>query len=386
MSQKWKRYALIAGIFAFAIGGAIMLGKMKPPPEKKEIAEVDILIETMRVVAETVSLTVQSQGTVRPRTETILGSEVAGAIISVSPKFIAGGVFEKGEVLMRIDPTNYRVDVEQAEALLEQRQIEFDGAAKLRTQGYRAESEYASAAAALASARAALVRARRNLERTYISLPYAGMVRSKDADLGQFVGIGNRLGVTFATDYAEIRLPLTDRDLAFIDLPSAADVSATGSANGPRVTLAAERRGNMAYWQGRIVRSEGVVDEKTRVTYAVAQIEDPYRLHAGQDAVAVLPMGTFVAVTIDGKTVQDVVRLPRSVLRGNGQIVVVGDDNLLQIRSVEVLRTDKKYAYILSGITEGERISLTSIENPINGMKVRTETGTDQPQITSNDD
>lgn len=386
MSQKWKRYALIAGIFAFAIGGAIMLGNMKPPPEKKEIAEVDILIETMRVVAETVSLTVQSQGTVRPRTETILGSEVAGAIISVSPKFIAGGVFEKGEVLMRIDPTNYRVDVEQAEALLEQRQIEFDGAAKLRTQGYRAESEYASAAAALASARAALVRARRNLERTYISLPYAGMVRSKDADLGQFVGIGNRLGVTFATDYAEIRLPLTDRDLAFIDLPSAADVSATGSANGPRVTLAAERRGNMAYWQGRIVRSEGVVDEKTRVTYAVAQIEDPYRLSAGQDAGAVLPMGTFVAVTIDGKTVQDVVRLPRSVLRGNGQIVVVGDDNLLQIRSVEVLRTDKKYAYILSGITEGERISLTSIENPINGMKVRTETGTDQPQITSNDD
>jgi len=142
----------------------------------------------------------------------------------------------------------------------------------------------------------------------------------------------------------------------------------------------------MAYWQGRIVRSEGVVDEKTRVTYAVAQIEDPYRLHAGQDAGAVLPMGTFVAATIDGKTVQDVVRLPRSVLRGNGQIVVVDDNNLLQIRSVEVLRTDKKYAYILSGITEGERISLTSIENPINGMKVRTEAGTDRPQVTSNDD
>jgi RND family efflux transporter MFP subunit len=340
----------------------------------------------MPVVSETVSLTVQSQGTVRPRTETILGSEVSGAIINVSPKFIAGGVFEKGEVLMRIDPTNYRVEVEQAEALLGQRQIEFDGAAKLRTQGYRAESEYASAAAALASARAALVRARRNLERTFISLPYAGMVRSKDADLGQFVSIGSRLGVTFATDYAEIRLPLTDRDLAFVDLPSAADVSATGYASGPRVTIAAEQRGDMTYWQGHIVRSEGVVDEKTRVTYAVAQIEDPYRLHAGEDTGAALPMGTFVAATIDGKTVQDVVRLPRSVLRGNGQIVVVGDDNLLQIRSVEVLRTDAKYAYILNGISDGERISLTSIENPINGMKVRTEAGTDQPQVSSNDE
>jgi RND family efflux transporter MFP subunit len=386
MSQKWKRYGLIVGIFTFAIGGASMLGKMKPPPEKKEVAEINVLVEVMSVTAQTVSLSVQSQGTVRPRTETILGSEVSGAIIDVSPKFIAGGVFEKGEVLMRIDPTNYRVDVEQAEALLGQRQIEFDGAAKLRTQGYRAESEYASAAAALASARAALVRAGRNLERTFISLPYAGMVRSKEADLGQYVGIGTRLGVTFATDYAEIRLPLTDRDLAFIDLPSAAAISATGNSSGPSVTIGAEQRGVMTYWQGHIVRSEGVVDEKTRVTYAVAQIEDPYRLHDELDASEALPMGTFVSASIEGKTVKDIVRLPRSVLRGNGQVVVVGEDNLLQIRSVEVLRTDEKYAYILSGITEGESISLTSIENPINGMRVRTEAGTDEPQVGLNDD
>ena len=316
----------------------------------------------------------------------ILG-QVSGAIVSISPKYVAGGVFKMGETLMRIDPTNYRVAVSQAEALVEQRQIEFDGADKLRSQGYRAESEYASAAAALASASAELVRANRNLERTSISLPYAGMVRSKDADLGQFVSIGSRLGVTFATDYAEIRLPLTDRDLAFVDLPSAAAISATGHVDGPLVTFSSEQRGKTRLWTGRIVRSEGVVDEKTRVTYAVAQIEDPYRLKNEGAASQALPMGTFVSATIEGKTAADVVRIPRSVLRGNGQVVVVGEDNRLQIRTVEILRADADYAYLLSGVAAGERISITGIENPINGMKVRTEAEavSNKPELASID-
>ena len=383
MSRKIQRYLLIAFILLIAVGGAVTLGNMKPPPEKKDAATVDILIEVMELATETVDLTVESQGTVRPRTETILSTEVSGAIVSISPKFIAGGVFEKGEVLMRIDPTNYRVAVDQAEALLKHRQIEFDGAEKLRSQGYRAESEYASAAAALASARADLVRSERNLERTHITLPYEGMVRSKDADLGQFVTIGTRLGVTFATDYAEIRLPLTDRDLAFVNLPSAAAISATGDVDGPKVSLSSEQRGEVTHWEGRIVRSEGVVDEKTRVTYAVAQVKDPYRLHAGDVVGTALPIGTFVSATIEGKTVQDVVRIPRSVMRGNGQVVVVGSDNLLEIRSVDLLRADGEYAYIQSGVSPGERISITGIENPINGMKVRTESGSDEPQLAA---
>lgn len=385
MTRNTKRYLLIAGIFAVAIGGAALLGTMKPPPEKKELASLDPLVTVMPVMAETVNFTVQSQGTVRPRTETVLSAEVSGAIVSISPKFIPGGVFGKDEVLMRIDPSNYAVAVDQAQALLDQRTIEYDGAAKLRSQGYRAESEYASAAAALASAKAELVRAKRNLERTYIHLPYTGMVRSKEVDLGQYVNVGSRLGITFATDYAEIRLPLTDQDLAFIDLPSASQIALSGDGDGPQVTLSATQRGQTNYWEGRIVRSEGVVDEKTRVTYAVARVEDPYRLKAVDDSVAPLPMGTFVAANIEGTTAQDVVRIPRSAVRGNGQVVVVDEENRLHIRDVDILRADARYAYVLSGVSEGERISLTVIENPINGMRVRTDTegGGDDQRLAS---
>jgi len=372
MTRSFKRYLLIAGIFAVAIGGAVVLSQMKPPPEKKESASVDLLVDVMPLTTETISFEVQSQGTVQPRTETVLSAEVSGAIISISPKFIPGGVFARGEVLMRIDPTNYLVAVDQAKALLAQRQIEYDGALKLREQGYRAEAELASAKAALASADAELVRAQRNLERTYIRLPYAGMVRDKETDLGEYVNVGSRLGVAFATDYAEIRLPLTDSDLAFVELPTAADV-AGGDGLGPKVTLSAIQRGQERTWEGRIVRSEGVVDENTRVTFAVARIEDPYRLQAGDSGVVPLPMGTFVAASIDGATVDGVVRVPRGALRGNGQLVIVDAENRLEIRNVRKLRADSAYAYLIGGVEPGERISLTVIENPINGMRVRTE-------------
>ena len=372
MTSKATRILTIAGVLVGAIVIAGVLGQMKPPPEKKETTTVESLVDVMPLLAETVNFEVASQGTVRPRTETVLSAEVSGAIVSISPKFIPGGVFEADEILMQIDPTNYQVAVEQAEALLTQRQIEYDGASQLRSQGYRAESEYASAAAALASAKAELVRAQRNLERTDIRLPYAGMVRAKEADLGQYVNVGSRLGVTFATDFAEVRLPLTDQDLAFIDLPDAADIASSGGSEGPIVTLSTEQRGQMTYWEGQIVRTEGVVDENTRVTYAVARIADPYDRYPDVGSAQPLPMGTFVAASIQGTTVSNVVRIPRSALRGNGQLVIVNDDNLLEIRDVDILRADARHAYIRSGVGEGERISLTVIENPINGMRVRT--------------
>jgi len=318
----------------------------------------------------TQSFAIQSQGTVRPRTETILSAEVSGSVVSISPNLVAGGVFRKDEVLMRIDPTNYTVAVDRAEALLEQRQIEFDGATKLRSQGYRAESEYASAKAALAAARADVVGARRNLERTYIRLPYEGMVLSKEADLGQFVNPGTRLGITFATDFAEIRLALTDQDLAFVDIPDPREVTRSGGADGPSVKLTAVQKGRLTEWDAQIVRSEGVVDEKSRVTYAVARVVDPYRLHSAGPS---LPIGTFVAASITGSNAVDVIPVPRGALRGADQVLVVNDDNKIEIRTVDVLRADANYAYLSSGVSAGERITTTAIEAPTNGMSVRTE-------------
>jgi hypothetical protein len=146
------------------------------------------------------------------------------------------------------------------------------------------------------------------------------MVLSKDTDIGQFVNPGTQLGITFATDLAEVRLPLTDLDLAFVDLPNASEITATGAVDGPDVTLAAVQKGKHVQWNAQIVRSEGVVDERSRVTYAVAQISDPYQLHA---AGTPLPVGTFVSAEIAGSTQLDLIRIPRSALRGANQVLIV---------------------------------------------------------------
>ena len=365
------RKLLIAVILLAAVGIAVAMTMARPTPPKKERVQLDPLVEVMVLETMDAHFEIRSQGTVRPGTETVLSAEVSGTITYISPKYVAGGVFARGEVLLRIDPTNYRVAVNQAEALVAQRQIEYDGATKLRAQGYRAEAEYASAKAALATAKAELVRASRNLERSEIRLPYEGIVRAKETDLGEFVNMGTRLGVVFATDVAEVRLPLTDLDLAYVDLPGATEVTASGGAEGPMVTLSAVQRGKRQTWSAQIVRSEGVVDEKSRVTYAVARIQDPYKLHS--DGVA-LPVGSFVAAVIDGSRADGVIRVPRSVVRGSNELLFVSDDDRIRIGAVNIVRSDADYIYLNAGAEAGDRIVTTVIETPVNGMRVRTTT------------
>ena len=369
MKPAIRKFVVIPGILFAAVGLMMVLSQFKPEPPKRENENLDLLVETLTLELSTDNFRISSQGTVRPRTQTVLSAEVSGSIVSISPKFVAGGVFREGESLMRIDPTNYTVAVDKAEALIKQRQIEYDGAEKLLSQGYRAESEFASAGAALASAQAELVRAERDLERTFIRLPYEGMVLSKDTDIGQFVNPGTQLGITFATDIAEIRLPLTDQDLAFVELPSMADFKVAEDMGGPTVQLTATQKGKRAEWDARIVRSEGVVDERSRVTYAVARIDDPYKLH-GEGTP--LPIGTFVAAEITASSVLDLIRIPRTALRGADQVLLVNDENKIEIRTVDVVRSDERFAYVGGGVAAGERIATTAIEAPTNGMSVRT--------------
>ena len=380
MKPVYRRWVLTPALIIVPVAIAAVLSTMKPEPPKKDTENLDMLVDVLTLEQTSETFTIRSQGTVQPRTRTLLSAEVSGSIVGISPNFIAGGIFEKGEILMRIDPTNYSVAVDKAEALLSQRQIEFDGAEKLRNQGYRAESEYASAAAAIASAKAELVSARRNLERTYIRLPYEGMVLSKEADLGQFVNPGTRLGVTFATDFAEVRLPLTDHDLAFVDLPRAGTVRGQNDAGEPEVRLSAVQKGKEVEWIAQIVRSEGVVDQRSHVTYVVASITDPYKLHGDGTP---LPIGTFVSASIDATTSVDTIRVPRGALRGADELIIVNDDNRLELRTFQILRSDAQYAYISGGVSPGERISRTVIEAPSNGMSVRTSDRLDDEELDS---
>lgn len=365
-------------ILRFAVGGAILfvafvfagaLFSSRTPPERKPQAVVAPVVDVIDLEPGTVQFSIGSQGTVQPLTQTALSAEVAGTIVSMSDAFVAGGTFAAGEVLMQIDPVNYRVAVERAEAAVRQRQIEYDGSKKLREQGYRAEAELASAEAALASARADLVRAQRDLDRTVVRLPYNGIVRTRDAQLGDYVAPGSRLGSVFSTDVVEVRLPLPDPELAFVELPL---VSEGDAGEGPGVTLSGTYRGRPATWRGRIARTEGVIDERNRMVFAVARVDDPYRLADDVGDTKPLPVGTFVKAAIDGIAVDNVVRIPRELVRGGDQVIFLDDESQLRLRELEFLRTDADYAYVDASQLEEMRVVATRLESPLNGQKVRT--------------
>lgn len=363
---------------------ALVAYKNSQRAERKPETTQAILVDAITAEVVSLNLTVNSQGTVRPRTETALVAEVSGKIVSVSADFVAGGFFRQGEVLLQIDPSDYRAGLKRAEAALASRK------AKLADETARSEQalkdwrnmgkqgqpsdlglrkpQMADARANVSAAEADVEKARRDLERTQITVPYDGLVRQKAVDIGQYVTPGTRLGVTFAIDTAEVRLPLTSNDLKFLELPTGIQAKTQDKSYLP-VTLSAQRAGDTYQWQAQIIRTEGVVDETSRVVYAVAQIIDPYGV-LGQSQQKELKVGTFVNAAIQGLPANNVVVLPRFVLQSGQTIIVVNDDGELEILPVQVLRTEPKKVYISSGVKAGARVITTTLDVPVPGTKL----------------
>jgi RND family efflux transporter MFP subunit len=382
--HKIVRFFLPVGLIALSfvlVAGLIAINKARRP-ERKEEAVQATMVDAIPVERVSLNLSVFSQGSVAPRTETTLVAEVSGIIVNVSPNFVAGGFFRKGETLLEIDPSDYQAGLKRAQANLASRKAQFseqkaraDQALKdWKNMGRQGEPsdltlrkpQLAEAMANVQAAEADLQKAQRDLERTRIKLPYDGLVRTKKADIGQYVAPGTPLGVTFNIDTAEIRLPLSANDVSYLDLPSATD-----PADKPKlqVTLTTESSGIRGQWQAEIIRTEGVIDEKSRVTYAVAQVVDPYGV-LGQSQQAELKVGTFVRAEIQGLRANNVFKLPRSVLRADNTVLVANAERKLEIRQVTVLRAEPRSVYIREGIVDGDMVITTTLDAAIPGTQL----------------
>ncbi|HSG64038.1 MAG TPA: efflux RND transporter periplasmic adaptor subunit [Gammaproteobacteria bacterium] len=347
----------------------------QPEPIPPSVRVLDVRLEPVRMV-------VHAQGTVLPRTETQLVPEVSGNVVWISPNLIAGGYFEAGEPLLRIDPRDYRNAVERsrasvssAEAELEFAEFELARQQELETSSLVSRSAVEAAMrearvreAALREVRVELEQAERNLARTEIAAPFKGFVRSEQIDVGQFVNRGTSIASIYAVDYVEIRLPIADRELAYLDLPPTPRGELDGDT-APSVRLYADFAGAQREWRGRVVRTEAEIDARSRMVQAVARIDaaDP----AGGANAAPPPVGLFVQAEIQGRSADDVVVLPRSAIRNGDQVLVVDTENRLRFRTVELLRVYGDRAYINGGLDEGERICLSPLQAVVDGMRVQ---------------
>jgi len=382
--RKFARIILPVGLIAGSVLIVLALVNAANNRTPDKVAEITraLLVDTIPAKMDSLNLSVVSQGSVRPRTETVLVAEVPGKIVKVAPDFVAGGFFKKGEMLLQIDPSDYEAALKRAQANLASKRAQYadqnarsEQAMKdwknLGKQGEPSDltlrkPQLAEALAGVKSAEADVQKAQRDLDRTRISLPYDGLVRSKQVDVGQYVGPGTTLGVTFSIATAEIRLPLSSTDIAYLQLPSATSLEGD---NRPPVKLTAEGSGISGQWDAEIIRTEGVIDESSRVIYAVAEVVDPYAV-LGESTQAELKVGTFVRAEIEGRRVENVFVLPRSVLRSDNTVLVANEQSNLEISPVEVLRSEPMVVYISQGIEEGDQVIATAIDVPIPGMKL----------------
>ncbi|MEP1472296.1 MAG: efflux RND transporter periplasmic adaptor subunit [Halieaceae bacterium] len=372
--------------FAIVFAGAalaLLLLVTGPSLTPQAVEPVAPLVRVQTIVLQDIELSALTHGTVAPRTESELVAEVAGRVISVSPKLVSGGFFAANEELLQIEPLDYELALEQTRAGIAQAQSDLANTRRaaqrvdnLRDRQLASESEQDDAAnrmriaeATLRSSRAQLSRAERDLARTRIVAPYQGRVRSERVDVGQFVNRGFSLATIYATDFAEVRLPINDEELAFLDLPLKPGLEDASPRKSPKVTISARFAGSAYQWEGQIVRTEGELDPQTRMVNLIARVDAPYAPSAGGAPLAV---GLFVDAEIHGRLARDLAVLPRSSIRQGNKVLLVDADNRLRFHPVTVLRTVGELAYVSAGLAGGDRVCVSPLENALEGMSVRT--------------
>ena len=377
------------------------------------------VVQAERLVAKRVELRVAAQGTVTPRTESEIVSQVSGEVIWVSQALVSGGFFEEGELLLRVDPIDYEATLETSRAVLARSTSEANRARKERDRQRRlakqavasqakiddAENAFRVASAAEREARARLGMAERDLERTEIRAPYAGRVRSESVDRGQFVARGQSVARVYAVDFAEVRLPIPDRELRYMELPlgyreiavadpepgaqegeEATDETsrdAAAPAVGPGVRFEALFAGARHAWTGQVVRTEGELDPKSRMVTVVARVEDPYGRTADGSRPP-LAVGLFVEAQIDGLVLDDAFVLPRTALQGDSRVLVIDAERRAHFRTVEILREERDRVVITGGLRTGELVCVSRLPGAVDGMQVRVaETADEAPEVAS---
>jgi RND family efflux transporter MFP subunit len=378
-------FIVLAG-FGFA---AYQIAQSSPDIRKAPVAIPRITVETVIVTPVSYTIQLPSYGRVQPRTQSNLVAQVSGQIIEISEHFRNGGYVNKDEVLVGIDPVDYQVqidiaqgDVVEAELALEEEKARGGQARKDWTKigGLESASDLAlripqlrAARARLATAKARLRQARVNLQRTQITAPYAGRILTTHVDLGAVITPQLILAELYATDYVEVRLPVKSADLTYIQLPEAA--ARADKLQYPQVSFSNNLIVPEEQWQGRIVRTEGAIDAGSQQLYVIAQIDDPFGLQVaeGDDSIAdqryPLKIGQYLPAVIKGRTLEDSITIPNSVIYQGSFVYLIKNDVLVR-QEIELGFQDKDRALVSSGINVGDELVLTNLGQVASGTAI----------------
>jgi len=372
-----KRLLVPLVILALSAAIAVALINNQPTLETTVKEPVPVAVRALDIKLAPMQLSVSSEGNVQPSIETRLVAQVAGEVVELSSSLVAGGDFSKGDVLLKLDPRDYEIALARSEAALSRAQAEqrfaAEEAARIRSlhseelasvaQLQSAERLLAIANAALDDASAAVKRASVDLERTVFTAPFNGRVRAENVDVGQFLSKGAMIATLYDTDRLQVRLPLADAQLAYLD-PSYAQTGLAGEEPAD-VVLTANYAGDTQSWSAKLLRTEGDISTKSRFLHVIVEVNETLN---GNDVR--LPVGLFVDAVITGRTVDDLVSVPRTALRPDNTVMVIDDGDQLHFRDVTVFKLADSDVLISEGLASGERISISPLQFVVEGMPV----------------
>jgi len=376
-SQK-NLFSFVKSIVPIVIIVAIVLvllklmSSMKTEPVQLIEKPQGFLVKTAHVKPTELKVQIESQGSIKPKRQINLVTEVSGKVLTMNPAFTAGGFFKTGDVLVQLDPADYHVAVARAEANLASSQANLDleqakaDQAKKDWQSFGKKGEPSDlllnipqldgAKASLKAAHADLMKAKRDLEKTAIKAPFDGTVISKSVDLGQFVNMSGQMAVIAGTSVAEVRLPLSNTDLNKLELHNR-----SLNENPLEVTFWDDQERLVT--SGLIKHIESSKDSRTLMNYVVAEITQP--------TTKGLLFNDFLQAQIMGPYYKQVYAIPTAWMMPDNQVAVYASDNTLDIRSVNVVHKTNDHFYIDQGINELDSVITTPIQAPSSGMPLR---------------
>nr|WP_283104299.1 efflux RND transporter periplasmic adaptor subunit [Shewanella gelidimarina] len=366
-----KQIILPVVVIALGVAGFIGMSALKKPPEEKPEIDTTPLVSVQAVEIKPMDFSVNSYGVVAAKYETELVSQVNGEIVYLSDKFVRGGFVKKGDILAKIDPSDYDAALIDAQASMASARATL---VQEKAFGKVAEAEWkrikdgvptelslrkpqlAQEIAKLNSSEAGLKRAKRNVERTIIKAPYDSLIESRKIGLGSYVSMGTQLGKVLSTADAEIRLPIADKEIQFLN----------NKGKNAEVILKGDFAGKPQEWKATIVRSEGVIDSRSRMTYLVAEVSDPYGLKSKMNE---LRYGTYVTATIEGLHAGQVTEVARHLVINN-QVAVIDDKGVLRYKDVTIVRQMGSKVIITDGLDVGMNVITSALDYPIEGMQL----------------
>jgi RND family efflux transporter MFP subunit len=391
--MNWKKTALICLlIFGLAAAVTTLIYSTEPTAQKEGATkESAMLVNVVPVRKGTFTPLITTTGIVQPEQDILLSPRIEGMITSLSSGFVPGGFVREGQVLLTLDPSDYENQLKIRESELGQAmaqlRIEMGQQEVARTDYELVDRELSADKKALAlrepqldaveasvdGAQAMVNQAQLQLDRTTIRAPFNAQVITRDANVGSQVSPGVQLARLVGTDAYWVVATVPMAQVGRISIPN------RGGGRGAKVQIRSRSAWpDSIHREGYLYQLMGTLDQQTRLARVMVRVADPLDRSHSTDEAYPLMIGSFVETQIPTRPLKDVVRMNRDYLRQNETVWVMEGDEL-RIRSVDIAFKDARYAYVSSGLQDGDQVVTTNLSTVVNGAPLRLEGGTEMP-------